>query len=139
MRKTILKLAKKNIEKKKLKHQTKQWMTAEISEAIRKRNELRKSVAQNRKEWIDSCRKTTIERIRRWNQCHDKFYPDMEDDTSHGRQKTAGKKKKCCKSMVQLMSRTKIRPNNSRRRTRAFQSFRQNGKTEYSERTSGRG
>ena len=33
---------------------SKPWMTSEIKDAIAKRNELRKTVAQNRKEWIDS-------------------------------------------------------------------------------------
>ena len=38
---------------------SKPWMTSEIKAVITKRNELRKTVAQNRKEWIDACKKTS--------------------------------------------------------------------------------
>ena len=59
LRKNILKSANKNIGKKKVSYQSKPWMTSEIKEAIRKRNELRKTVSQNREEWIEACRTTS--------------------------------------------------------------------------------
>ena len=42
-------------------------MTSEIKDAIAKRNELRKTVAQNREEWIDAC-KTTSELVKKRKQ-----------------------------------------------------------------------
>ena len=43
-RKIITKSAKKNIGKKKISHKTKPWMTTEIKESIKARNELRKAI-----------------------------------------------------------------------------------------------
>ena len=59
LRKSMTNSANKNIGKKKVTTQTKPWMTDQIKESINKRNELRKTVAQNRKEWIDACKKTS--------------------------------------------------------------------------------
>ena len=59
LRKTILKSAKDHIEKKKITQHTKAWLTPEIKESIKKRNDLRKTVAQNRTEWIEACKSTT--------------------------------------------------------------------------------
>ena len=58
LRKTILKSAKDHIGKKKITQHTKAWLTPEIKESIKKRNELRKTVAQNRTEWIEACKST---------------------------------------------------------------------------------
>ena len=59
LRKAMTNSANKNIGKKKITMKSKPWMTSEIKEAITKRNELRKTVAQNREEWIDACKKTS--------------------------------------------------------------------------------
>ena len=59
LRKAMISSANKNIGKKKITMKSKPWMTSEIKAAITKRNELRKTVAQNRKEWIDACKKTS--------------------------------------------------------------------------------
>ena len=58
LRKTILKSAKDHIGKKKITQHTKAWMSPEIKESIKKRNDLRKTVAQNRTEWIEACKST---------------------------------------------------------------------------------
>ena len=58
LRKTIWKSAKDHIGKKKITQHTKAWLTPEIKESIKKRNELRKTVAQNRTEWIEACKST---------------------------------------------------------------------------------
>ena len=57
-RKLITTSATKNIGKCKISNQTKPWMTTEIKDAIKARNELRKTVQQNRSEWIQACRNT---------------------------------------------------------------------------------
>ena len=59
LRKAMISSANKNIGKKKITMKSKPWMTNEIRDAITKRNELRKTVSQNRKEWIDACKKTS--------------------------------------------------------------------------------
>ena len=58
LRKTILKSANQNIGRKKINQHTRPWMTPEIKAAITTRNQLRKTVSQNRKEWIEACRST---------------------------------------------------------------------------------
>lgn len=55
-RKLVLAAARKHVGKKKVTDKAKCWMTADIKEAIKRRNELRKTVANNREEWINSCR-----------------------------------------------------------------------------------
>ena len=67
-RKSILKSAKKNIGRKKIDQKTKSWMTADIKEAIKARNELRKTVGQNRKEWIEACKSTAEMIVKRKRQ-----------------------------------------------------------------------
>ena len=57
-RKLITNAANKNIGKKKISNNTKPWMTTKIKESIKVRNELRKTVQQNRGEWIQACRNT---------------------------------------------------------------------------------
>ena len=57
LRKAILKAANKHIRKKKITETTKCYLTEEIREEIKKRNQLRKTVAVNREEWIESCKK----------------------------------------------------------------------------------
>ena len=59
LRKAIIKSANKNVGKKKVSYQAKPWMTPEIKDAIKTRNELRKTVSQNREEWIKACRDTS--------------------------------------------------------------------------------
>ena len=59
LRKTIIKSANKNVGKKKVSYQAKPWMTTEIKHAIKVRNELRKTISQNRDEWIKACRDTS--------------------------------------------------------------------------------
>ena len=58
LRKAMLAAAKKHVGKKKITQNTKPWLTDEIKEAIRNRNVLRKTVSQNREEWIEACRST---------------------------------------------------------------------------------
>ena len=57
-RKLITNAANKNIGKKKISNNTKPWMTTKIKDSIKVRNELRKTVQQNRGEWIQACRNT---------------------------------------------------------------------------------
>lgn len=54
LRRVILKSAKKNIGKKKISQQNKPSMTQEITNPIKRKNKLRKTVAQNREEWIET-------------------------------------------------------------------------------------
>ena len=49
LRKAIIKSANKNVGKKKVSYQAKPWMTPEIKDAIKTRNELRKTVSQTEK------------------------------------------------------------------------------------------
>ena len=58
LRKAMLEAAKNHVGKKKVTQNSKPWMTDEIKEAIRERNQLRKTVGQNREEWIEACRNT---------------------------------------------------------------------------------
>ena len=67
LRKAMTNSANKNIGKKEITTKSKPWKTSEIKDAIAKRNELRKTVAQNRKEWIDAC-KTTSELVKKRKQ-----------------------------------------------------------------------
>jgi len=53
-----MKSARDHIGKKKITQHTKAWMSPEIKESIKKRNDLRKTVAQNRTEWIEACKST---------------------------------------------------------------------------------
>ena len=57
LRKSITAAAMKHIGKKKVDRKNKSWMSDEIKEAIRERNELRKTISQNRKRWIEACKK----------------------------------------------------------------------------------
>ena len=56
LRKAITKAANKYIKKKKVTDSTKCYLTKEIRAEIKKRNTLRKTVAANRDEWIESCK-----------------------------------------------------------------------------------
>ena len=55
LRKLMNKAAKKHVKKKKITNKTKPWMSTEIKEAIKRRNELRKNISTKRKEWISAC------------------------------------------------------------------------------------
>ena len=57
LRKTIAKAANKHVGKKKVTENNKCYLTEEIKAEIKKRNKLRETVASNREEWIESCRK----------------------------------------------------------------------------------
>jgi hypothetical protein len=59
LRKAIIKAANKHIRKKKVTENTKSYLTDEIKEEIKKRNHLRKTIASNREEWIESCKKVS--------------------------------------------------------------------------------
>ena len=63
LRKSILKAANKHVGKKKVTPSNRCEMTPEVKTAIKKRNELRKTVGTNREEWIEAC-KTTSELIK---------------------------------------------------------------------------
>ena len=70
IRKTILKAAGSHVKKKKITNGAKCWMTPEIKEEIRRRNDLSKNVGDHRQEWIDACRKVAEmireEKSKRW-------------------------------------------------------------------------
>ena len=53
----ILEAAKKYIGRVKASTNDKVWLTREIREQIKLRNNLRKNIANNRQEWITACRK----------------------------------------------------------------------------------
>ena len=55
LEKIIKKAALKHVTKKKVDNRVKPGLTPEIKEAIKKRNQLRKTVATNRKEWVEAC------------------------------------------------------------------------------------
>ena len=55
LRKIITKAANIHVKKKKINNKTNPSLSPEITEAIKKRNQLRKSVASNRKEWREAC------------------------------------------------------------------------------------
>ena len=57
LRKNIIKAANKHIRKKKVTENTKSYLTEEIKLEIRNRNQLRKTLASNRDEWIEACRR----------------------------------------------------------------------------------
>jgi hypothetical protein len=57
LRKIILKAANKHVKKKKVTNKTKPGLTPEIKEAIKERNRLRETIADNRREWVDACNK----------------------------------------------------------------------------------
>ena len=82
LRKAILKAAGKHIGKKKVNENTKSYLTQEVKEEIKKRNALRKTVGNNRNEWIESCQKVSEmireEKERRWKQ-----YVEELDRTSN--------------------------------------------------------
>ena len=70
LRKAITKAANKYIRKKKVTENTKCYLTEEIRAEIKKRNTLRKTVAANRDEWIESCKNVAKmikdEKTNRW-------------------------------------------------------------------------
>ena len=72
LRKIILKAAGRHIGKKKITENTKSYLTQEVKEEIKKRNALRKTVNNNRSEWIESCQKVTEmirnEKEKRWKE-----------------------------------------------------------------------
>ena len=72
LRKTILKAANKHIGKKKVTDDNKCYMSKEVKEEIKKRNQLRTTVKDNRQEWIESCRKVAKmikeEKERKWKE-----------------------------------------------------------------------
>ena len=55
----MLNAAKKHVTKKKVTSTTRTDLTPEIKEAIKRRNQLRKTRAANRKEWVKSCHEVT--------------------------------------------------------------------------------
>jgi hypothetical protein len=70
LRRVIMEAANQHVGHKKIKPDDKVWMTAEVKEAIKRRNELRKNIAGNREEWIKASRevseKIKEEKERRW-------------------------------------------------------------------------
>ena len=70
IRKTILKAAGSHVGKKKITITAKCWMTPEIKEGIRIRNDLGKNIGGNRQEWIGACKKVSEmireEKSERW-------------------------------------------------------------------------
>ena len=83
-RKTILKAANKHVGRKKCSFTNKCWLTEEIKEAIKSRNQLRKGMPNTRSEWLKACRETAelirIEKERLW-----KTYVEEIDKNSDGR------------------------------------------------------
>ena len=64
--------ANKHIGKKKVTDDNKCYLTTEVKEAIRRRNALRKTVSDNREQWIEACREVLKmvkeEKERRWKE-----------------------------------------------------------------------
>ena len=70
LRKVIIQAANKHVGKKKVGRQAKAWMSKEIKEKIKIRNNLRKSIKNNRQQWIESCREVaTMIRNEKQNRC----------------------------------------------------------------------
>jgi len=82
LRRAILKAAGKHIGKKKITENTKSYLTQEVKEEIKKRNALRRTVKDNREEWIQSCRKVS-EMIRAEKEVRWKQYVEELDKTSN--------------------------------------------------------
>ena len=59
LRKAMVEASKKHIGKKKVTQNNKPWLTEEIKESIKNRNQLRKTVHNNREEWITACKNTS--------------------------------------------------------------------------------
>ena len=55
LEKIIKKAALKHVTKKKVDNRVKPGLTPGIKETIKKRNQLRKTVSTNRKEWLEAC------------------------------------------------------------------------------------
>ena len=70
LRGIITEAANKNIGRKKITNSAKSWLTPEITQAITKKNHLRESMKENRKEWADECRNISemikVEKAARW-------------------------------------------------------------------------
>ena len=58
LRKAIIKAANKHIKKKKITPTAKCYLTAQVKEAIRKRNLLSRTMGANRRQWVEACRET---------------------------------------------------------------------------------
>ena len=71
-RRVILKAANKHIGKKKVTDNSKCYLTQEVRDQITIRNRLRKTVKDNREEWIESCRKVASlikeEKEKKWKE-----------------------------------------------------------------------
>ena len=88
LRKAMLESTKKNIGKKKVAINSKLWMSEEIKEAIKNRNELRKEIGHKREEWIAACKNTSeliVERKKAGGKNRSRHYgnhklhPNLED------------------------------------------------------------
>ena len=70
IRMTIVKAAGSHVGKKKITSDAKCWMSPQIKESIRTRNELGTHIGENRQEWIAACKKTAEmireEKSKRW-------------------------------------------------------------------------
>ena len=84
LRKSIVKAANKHIKKKKITPTVKCYLTKEVKESIKKRNELGKKMGTNRRLWVEACRETkkmiTAEKAKCW-----KEYVETLDRTSDAR------------------------------------------------------
>lgn len=72
LRKAIVKAANKHIKKKKITPNVKCYLTKEVKESIKKRNELGKKMSTNRRLWVEACRETkkmiTAEKEKCWKE-----------------------------------------------------------------------
>ena len=72
LREMMFQTAEKHLGKRKITNKTKPWLTPEIKAEIKKRNELRKTISINRKEWTGACRRVAElvkeEKQKRWKE-----------------------------------------------------------------------
>lgn len=82
LRKSTIKAAEKHIGKKKVRNRTKPWLTDEIKDEIKRRNQLSKTIRTNREEWVESCQKVAAmikeDKTRIWKQ----YIEGLEQTTS---------------------------------------------------------
>ena len=82
LRKSTTKAAEKHLGTKKVSNITKPWLTDEIKDEIKRRNQLSKTIRTNREEWVESCQKVAAmikeEKTRIWKQ----YIEGLEQTTS---------------------------------------------------------
>ena len=82
LRKSTTKATEKHIDTKKVSNRTKPWLTDEIKDEIKRRNQLSKTIRTNREEWVELCQKVAAmikeKKTRIWKQ----YIEGLEQTTS---------------------------------------------------------